>query len=256
MILEKDFEEFLKNRLDEQTYKNYYYILEKLFKETNLTVEKIKNSDSNELAKILTNFIEKKWTRLFAVKNLLIFYHREDVLNLLPTPKTIKRGRRILKKSIPFSVIKKVVEKANDEIKLLIMLQYETGARISEILAITKDDVDLENKQITVGGLKGSESRTIKLTNKTFELLKKHLPKPFQKTYHYYLKKMKEVFQKENVSTHWLRFSRAVHLFNKGYDVMTIKRLLGHKSLESTHAYLKEAGIELKDLLEKEAPEW
>jgi integrase len=259
-MLEKEFLDWLKNRVNEKTYKNYLSILNNL----EISTIEISNLPASELGKKLTNFIGKKWTRLFAVKNLLLFYNRTDVYPYLPTPKFIEiaikdrvKDREKRHKNIPINVIRKVVrEVENEELKLMIMLQYETGARISELLNITRDDIfSYDDRKITIAGEKGSEGRTIMLSNVCFDLLVKRLPTPFTHKYWWYWNEMKKAFSKYgyNISTHCLRFSRAIHLLNKGVEILILKDLLGHKDLQSTYAYLKEAGINLDKLFKGKA---
>lgn len=265
IALEQDFLTWLKSTIDKATAANYTSILDDL----TVSVQELKTTGSHELAQKLSVFIDKKWTRLFAVKKLLTYYNRQDVIAQLPRAKSIRRERLLKRKSISFTDIRSVVDaEKDDQLKLEIMLQYETGSRISEILDITTDDIDHINKKVTVGGKKGSYARTIKLSDETFNLLsgwikvgqtgKVNSRRVFSYRYERINRKLKRAFSavSRQVSTHWLRTSRAVHLFEKGYSVLQIKEFLGHKSIEATYKYLREAGIDITAIVEKTTPVW
>lgn len=256
----KELEQWMSNRLNDKTATNYLQIIRLLAVEES----DIQDMARDVLGKTLTNFIEKKWTRLFAVKTVLNFYNRTDVIGFLPKPKNIRRERRHKKKSIPFSAIKSVVTSSNNQtLKALIMLQYETGARIDEVLDMRCEDIDFDNKKVVVGGRKGSNSRTITLTAKTFLIINKFVNsrkkgRVFSIKYSWAEKMYKEAFRKLNpdISSHWMRTSRAVHLHEAGFSPIQIMELLGHKNLQSTYSYLREAGINISEMMEKSKPEW
>jgi site-specific recombinase XerD len=55
----------------------------------------------------------------------------------------------------------------------------------------------------------------------------------------------------KNASIHTLRHSFATHLLEKGYDIRTVQKLLGHKNLQTTMIYTHAAR---KDLLGVKSP--
>ena len=48
-----------------------------------------------------------------------------------------------------------------------------------------------------------------------------------------------------------LRHSYATHLLNEGCDILTVKELLGHESLESTQVYTHVSNERLKEVYMK-----
>ena len=52
----------------------------------------------------------------------------------------------------------------------------------------------------------------------------------------------------KKLSTHWFRHSRIILLLEEGYDLRTIQKFTGHSSLNTLEWYLRQAGIDSKNI--------
>jgi integrase/recombinase XerC len=143
---------------------------------------------------------------------------------------------------------------------LILELLYTTGIRRAELLSLTLDAIDRNNRQLQVVG-KRNKTRIIPLLPKVISQIEGYLalrnqiektkglkwlfvnrkgkelnPSHIYKCVTSYLAK---VSTKEKVSPHVLRHTFATHLLNRGADINSIKEILGHKSLSSTQIYAK-----------------
>lgn len=151
--------------------------------------------------------------------------------------------------------------------RLLLMIFYQTGIRLSELINIKKSQIDNSKGLIKVLG-KGNKERIIPLNNallkeieryisdknflsdetqKDFLLLNKKGKKLYPKYVYNVVKKyLGGVSTNERKSPHVLRHSFATHLTNNGADINAIKELLGHASLASTQIYTHNSIDKLK----------
>jgi site-specific recombinase XerD len=158
-------------------------------------------------------------------------------------------------------------------------LFYGTGIRLSELVGLNLDDIDLELKQIKVLG-KGSKQRIVPIGSQALKAIKNHLSvrvhlygkrtdgdarkavflaaggqrlyaRAVQRLVENYLTRTSEVTQK---SPHVLRHSFATHLLDRGADIRVIKELLGHASLAATQVYTHTSVERLKNVYENAHP--
>ena len=122
------------------------------------------------------------------------------------------------------------------------MLLY-TGARVSEMLGVTKADLKDEGMTIFITGLKGSNSRNLPLTPFLFNRMKiliKDLDEtglPFPFGYHN-ARAIWLNYRPVKKKIHSLRHYRALSIYRKTKDILMVKRVLGHRSIETTMVYL------------------
>ena len=153
--------------------------------------------------------------------------------------------------------------------RLLLMIFYQTGIRLSELINIKESHIDKSNGAIKVLG-KGNKERIIPVNNtllreidnyiagknfltaeneKTFLLINKKGKKLYSKYVYNIVKKyLGDVSTNERKSPHVLRHSFATHLTNNGADINAIKELLGHASLASTQIYTHNSIDKLKEV--------
>lgn len=141
--------------------------------------------------------------------------------------------------------------------KAICSLMYGSGLRISEARRLKYNDISRANKQVYVRKAKSRSDRYTILSDQSLEILTQYwrvYGKPMDNlfmnrkrsdylhsnTIDYRLKKhAKSLGWHKNVSAHMFRHSFAMHLYNRGADLLTIQKLLGHQSLQSTTVYVR-----------------
>lgn len=150
---------------------------------------------------------------------------------------------------------------------VLLSILYDTGARVQELIDMKYGDIALNDTvTITLTG-KGGKSRIVPLMQPTGELLKQYIyntgksvavnrnellfPNKHGKKYTragitYILQKCVESARNqglsdmpENVTPHWLRHSKAMHLLQAGVNLVYIRDLLGHADITTTEIYAR-----------------
>ncbi len=153
---------------------------------------------------------------------------------------------------------------------LIILFLYGCGLRISELTHLKIIDLDLYQDQVRVLG-KGQKQRIVPLPKsikkKTVNWLdlrrkwlgnkagmtenlfidKKGKELSRNKVYSIVTKVLGSVAEKGKNHPHVLRHSHATHLLDAGADLMAVKELLGHLSLNTTQIYTHISSKRLKD---------
>jgi integrase/recombinase XerD len=143
--------------------------------------------------------------------------------------------------------------------RCLLEVLYATGLRVSELLALTVDDVDWVTRTIRVRG-KGSKERIVLLGDLAVDALEtyihrgrppllkdrattalflSHLGRPLSvRGFHLVLRQqLGTAGITRPVTPHTLRHSFATHLLEGGADLRTVQELLGHTNLSTTQVY-------------------
>jgi integrase/recombinase XerC len=157
--------------------------------------------------------------------------------------------------------------------RLMLMLFYHTGMRLTELISLKENNVDGHYSQVKVLG-KGSKERIIPVSAALSKEIADYihskpvrLPgvaevfvnakgKPLYPKYVYNTVKkyLTTVTTLEKKSPHVLRHTFATHLMNNGADLNAVKELLGHASLAATQVYTHNTIETLKDIYKKAHP--
>ena len=152
-------------------------------------------------------------------------------------------------------VVKILAFTPNPKHKLAFALLYATGMRISELLNLRIQDVDLDRTLVHLKSAKGKKDRITVLSKNLVPIietyLETHKPKywllegPTRKQYsassvRQSLKRSVRLAEiAKDVTPHSLRHSFATHLLEQGTDLRYIQELLGHNSPITTARYTK-----------------
>ncbi|MFM1857424.1 MAG: hypothetical protein RLZ05_484 [Bacteroidota bacterium] len=158
--------------------------------------------------------------------------------------------------------------------RLLVTLFYYTGMRLSELINLKEEQLELSRSQLKVLG-KGNKERIIPLHADLIALIKEYIQKKqvqFTSTESYLLltESGKKLYPRyawqlvnqvlgaattvQKKSPHVLRHSFATHLLNNGADLNAVKELLGHSSLAATQVYTHNTIEKLKEVHRKAHP--
>ena len=189
--------------------------------------------------------------------NAIKFYY-EKVLGKARQCYEVKRAKR--EKTLPDVLskaeIKAILAVTETDIRMYCMfsLLYSAGLRISELLALKPDDINVSRMLIRVRQGKGSKDRytllskplVAKLSRYRREykpqewMFERHKGEPFTESI--VSKQLKEAAKEAGITKrvypHLLRHSFATHLIEQGTDLKIVKELLGHKQLKTTEQYV------------------
>ena len=151
--------------------------------------------------------------------------------------------------------VKNLLEsEGNQKHRLLLMMVYASGLRVSEAVCLKRQDVDINRRLIMVAHSKGRKDRYTVLSDIVIKNLKEYYGSNNIKTWlfpgadpskHLSIRSAQYIFVNahrkagidKNTSIHSLRHTFATHLLENGTDIRYIQELLGHSSLRTTERY-------------------
>lgn len=169
----------------------------------------------------------------------------------------IKRPRKDKKLPVVFSsqeVAAIISVTTNLKHKVLIMLVYSSGMRVSEVVKLKPQDIDDERMLTHIKAAKGRKDRYSLLSESVIAALQEYkakykpeiwlFPGPDDRR-HISIRTAQRVFEiacnragiKKEAGIHTLRHSFATHLLESGVDLRYIQELLGHASSKTTEIY-------------------
>lgn len=215
--------------------------------------------------------------KLSSIRSFFRFMQREGLVKnnpavLLLSPKL----DRILPKFLTEDEMSNLIEAPNtDNVmgkrdKAILETLYSTGIRVSELVGLNQENVDLISNIIKVAG-KGKKERYVPIGNKAVEAIKEYLDSRNRPSSAIFLNKngtrlsarsvcditykyIKMTSASTKVSPHVLRHSFATHLLNRGADLRSVQELLGHVNLSTTQLYTHVTTERLKKVYDKAHP--
>ena len=286
----KLFLEFLQNdkKLSNNTLQSYERdILQyQVYAEENrMNYAKVDQSDLKRYLDHLSEIGKKPSTISRNLATIRSFYQfllrnrkvKEDPTMNLQAPKIEKRVPSILTSQEVELLLEqpKNVDLKGSRDKAMLELAYATGMRVTEIINLNCDDVNLkegfvtcsnQNKQrnIPIGTISAKalkeyidNARPILVKDENEEALfvningKRLTRQGFWKIVKYY---KEQAHISKDITPHVLRHSFATHLLQNGADLKAIQTMLGHSDISSTQVYMQFQNQGLKNVYKKAHP--
>jgi integrase/recombinase XerD len=160
--------------------------------------------------------------------------------------------------------------------KAMLELLYATGLRVSELVGLKPDDINLERGFLIVFG-KGSKERVVPMGESAMHSMKAyrerarpHLLGGRESAYLFISSKRRGITRQmfwerlkfyarkagigKGVSPHTLRHSFATHLLDNGADLRAVQEMLGHSDISTTQIYTHVSRERLRKIHEKYHP--
>lgn len=188
--------------------------------------------------------------------NAILFYYKQVLAHKnfelrLPRPKKEKKLPTVLTMEECLQIFKAV---DNPKHKLLLLIGYGAGLRVSEIVQLKWTDILFSEYKIHIKNAKGKKDRMVMLPFSIIQSLEiyrqlyngKHYVfegqfagEPYSTTSVQQV--MRDALKKSGLmkkaSVHTLRHSFATHLLENGTDIRYIQQFLGHSSIKTTTIY-------------------
>jgi len=219
---------------------------------------------------------------LIALRAFLRFLAKQDIASLAPEkielPKTEEKEINFLEPEEVKDLFKSVPDSgkvSHLRDRAILEVLYSTGLRVSELVSLNKDDINLKREEFSVKG-KGGKIRVVFLTPSAKEWLKRYLEKredidralfvrtkgrgndlrlstrSVERMISFYAKKAGLA---KKVTPHTLRHSLATAMLRGGADLRAVQSLLGHSSITTTQRYTHVTDEHLKEVHQKYHPQ-
>lgn len=223
---------------------------------------------------------------LVCLRSLLRFLIKKHKLNVL-SPETIELGKR-RDRNIKF-LMPEDLEKLFAAVptasapslrdRAILEVLFSTGLRVSELVSLNKDQINLESGEFGVIG-KGGKARVVFISKSAKECIQKYMAKrkdawrplfirysgPKEKEegltdnkFRLSVRSIERMIEKYRIKAgipfrigpHVLRHSYATDLLQHGADLRSVQEMLGHKNIATTQIYTHVTNLQLKQVHEK-----
>lgn len=202
--------------------------------------------------------------RISSIKNFYLFLERSKLINFeipdVNTPKAIKK----LPICLTYEEIDRLLDapdiskKSELRDKAMLEVMYSSSLRVSELVLLKREQIDIINGIITVFG-KGNKERRVPISEYALNYLNQYLDGPRRKnkmygshyvflnnkgepiSRQYFFKQVKKYAKRagimQEISPHTIRHCSATHMLENGADLITVQKILGHTNLATTQIY-------------------
>lgn len=247
--------EMLRRKLSHKTMTTYLFYCRKF-------LLYCKDKDLKRISKVdLKDFVDSLVDKGFSGNSLNVALNSVKFLfeNVLRKSSKVKIKYSKVPRRAPGFLSKEEVMRViscigNEKQRLIVSLMYGAGLRVSEVVKLKKQDLEIREGFGWVREGKGKKDRPFIIPEKTREeliCLVKGLRDfdylfPGQKGLYYSSRSVQEIVKraarlagiKKKVHPHVFRHSFATHLLEAGNDIIVVQALLGHSEARTTMNYL------------------
>ncbi|MDR0494281.1 MAG: tyrosine-type recombinase/integrase [Treponema sp.] len=247
--------ELRSGKYSRRTILSYIYYNRLLCQNLQKPPEKIQPDDIRQfLATVEKNRDYSASSLNLAISSIKFFYKRvmkNDILKEHRRPRQDKRLPIVLSKA---EIRKMIMAEQNLKHRLLLMMVYASGLRVSEVVCLKRQDIDTDRKIIMIKSAKGRKDRYSILSDTVIGSLKDYFSSNqisawvfpgYSPEKHLSIRSAQYIFEHsldkagitKSASIHSLRHTFATHLLESGTDIRYIQELLGHSSIRTTERY-------------------
>ena len=207
--------------------------------------------------------------RLAAARHLLKWLgHRWP--EHLSRARTGKRLPRTLTRRELTMVIEAAENSENPVASIVVTLMLETGLRVSEVCNLDNSDIDLHDRSARVLGGKGDKDRLVLFTQRTLDKIQSWIPvresrirnddtalllnSAGRRLQPRGVQRLMDTLAQDaglpkgKLTPHVLRHNFATGLLERGADLVSIQKLLGHSTIATTRVYLEISDQTLREV--------
>lgn len=277
----------------QRTIRNYHHYLERLtdyagelliddidselIRKWRLWLNRLASDRGNELSKQTQNY------HLIALRNFLKYCSKRG-FDVMAADKI--ELAKVTRKQVTFlnqDEVERIIATPESSTiaglrdKALIELLFSSGLRVSELVGLDKDHINLKRKEFTVRG-KGQKDRPIFISDAAAKAIEQYLEKRADTLQPLFIsvsanhtattdgsykrltaRSVQRIMQKyalragitKHVSPHTMRHSFATDLLMNGADIRSVQTLLGHSNISTTQIYTHITDPHLKSVHEK-----
>jgi len=215
--------------------------------------------------------------KLSSLRSFFRFLHGEGLVKenpalLVVTPKLDKPLPKFLSEEEMIRLLEAPPTKTETDLRdrAIIETLYSTGIRVSELVGMNIDSIDMISNMAKVLG-KGKKERLVPIGDKAIDAIRIYLSSRKKNSRALFLNKngarltdrsVRNIIKKYilkasllmHVSPHMLRHSFATHMLNHGADLRSVQELLGHSNLSTTQIYTHVTTDRLKKVYDQAHP--
>lgn len=285
-----DFLEYLeieRNR-SQKTIENYHHYLERFFKWSKITdpgdinqntirkfrldLNRYQDKKGEALKKITQNY------HIIALRSFLKYLAKRDIQTISPEKIEVGKNPTQIVEFLELSEVERLLNNASgSDLKSLrdraiLELLFSAGLRVSELVNINRDQINLKNQEFSVKG-KGGKIRIVFISGAAKEAIEKYLNKRTDIDPALFIRIPKKLASRKDalritqrnvqrivkycarkagivkdIHPHTLRHSFATDLLSNGADIRSVQAMLGHSSITTTQIYTHVTNQQLKEV--------
>lgn len=242
-------------------------------------LNRLETADGKNLKKVTQNYY------IIAIRSFLKYLAKKDVKTLQAEKVEIGKAPSREVEFLEFEEVERIIAAASGadfkslRDRAILELLFSAGLRVSELININRDRLDLKNKEFSVRG-KGSKIRVVFISDEAAKALARYLekrmdidpalfvrdakalarfktkndakekslrltPRSIQRIVKFYAAKAGIV---KDVHPHTLRHSFATDLLMNGADIRSVQAMLGHSSITTTQIYTHVTNRQLREV--------